>query len=83
MKQFAIIMKKETKINNIYMDNELLKNKYFELKKKYLVLKELNQQLEEQIKVFKMYYELDAEKMDKQKKEIIKLQETIMSLLFE
>ena len=65
------------------MDNELLKNKYFELKKKYLVLKELNQQLEEQIKVFKMYYELDAEKMDKQKKEIIKLQETIMSLLFE
>lgn len=65
------------------MDNELLKNKYFELKKKYLVLKEVNQQLEEQIKVFKMYYELDAEKMDKQKKEIIKLQETIMSLLFE
>jgi len=65
------------------MDNELLKKKYFELKQKYLQLKDINHNLEEQIKVFKMYYELDVEKINKQKIEIIKLQETVLSLLFE
>lgn len=65
------------------MDNQLLKLKYFELKQKYLDLKKVNQQLEDQIKVFKMYYDIDADKINKQKKEIINLQETILSLLFE
>lgn len=65
------------------MDNQLLKLKYFELKQKYLDLKKVNQQLEDQIKVFKMYYDIDADKINKQKKEIINLQETVLSLLFE
>lgn len=65
------------------MDNQLLKLKYFELKQKYLDLKKVNQQLEDQIQVFKMYYDIDANKINKQKKEIMNLQETVLSLLFE
>lgn len=65
------------------MDNNLLKIKYIELNQKYLELKNINKNLEKQIEVFKMYYEMDSDKIKKQKKEITKLQETVMSLLFD
>ena len=65
------------------MDNDLLKIKYIELNQKYLELKATNKNLEKQIQVFKMYYEMDADKIQKQKKEITRLQETVMGLLFD
>lgn len=71
------------KINHYCMDNDLLKIKYIELKQSYLELKHINQNLEKQIQVFKMYYDMDADKIKKQKKEINRLQETVMSLLFD
>ena len=65
------------------MNNDLLRIKYIELKQSYLELKNINKNLEKQIEVYKMYYEMDSDKIKKQKKEITRLQESVMSLLFD